>query len=86
MVAQEETLVAGVNDDGIRGQPGLVEPIQQSAHVIVDRLDTGEVILEVTLIFPGFERVARQLLGFSVNFDFDFGGFHAEPLVALRAL
>ncbi len=67
-------------------QAVLVEPVEQPADVVVDRLDAGEVVLHVALVFPGVEGLAGERLLLAVHLDLDFGRLDAEPLVALGAV
>ena len=42
--------VVGVDNEGVFGQPGFVEPIQNSPYVIIDARDDAQIILDVALI------------------------------------
>src|SRR5439155_10116815 len=44
MFTEIESVVAGVNDDGIRRDSKLIHRIKQTAKTIVSRADTAEVI------------------------------------------
>ncbi|GIT31016.1 MAG: hypothetical protein Ct9H300mP1_30620 [Planctomycetaceae bacterium] len=64
VVAQVEALVGGIDHDGVFGQTGLVEVIQDPADVVVDAGDAPEEILDVPLILPADQVLALEL-GFS---------------------
>ena len=63
-------------------RPFWIQPIEQTADVVIDGLHAGEVILQVTLVFPGIEGLAGKSLLVAVGLDLDFGRFDVEPLVA----
>ena len=62
MLAHVEALVGGIDDDGVVHQPLLLEVGDEASHLVVDRLDATDVVLDVALVFPPDEVVAFQPL------------------------
>ena len=60
MLAQVESLVSRVDDDGVAGQALIVEEFEQLPDTLVHRPDTSQVIVHVSLIFPAHEIVALE--------------------------
>ena len=50
VLAEEEALVRGVDDQRVLGQALGVQPVQQPAHALVDGSDGAQVALEVALV------------------------------------
>ena len=61
VIAEEEALVGGVDDDGVVGQAFGVEVIEQPADVVVDALDAAQVVLDVDLVGPLAQGVALEV-------------------------
>ena len=53
MLAEEETLIGRVDDDRILREAGVIEILQQSAHVIVESLHAAEIIVHEAVVLPG---------------------------------
>ena len=51
-VAEIPAVVGRVDDDGVLGQSGPVEVIQDLADAVVHALHAGQVVLHVALVFP----------------------------------
>ena len=60
MLAEVEALIRRVDHDGIAGQARLVEVVEHSPDVVVDRGDAAEVVLDVALILPADQVVALE--------------------------
>jgi len=52
VLAEVEALIRGVDDDGVFSLAAFVEIVEHATDVLIDGADTGEVVLEVTLVFP----------------------------------
>ena len=52
VVAEEESLVRGVDDDGVVGDPLGVEVVEQPPDALVDRIYAAQVVLDVALVEP----------------------------------
>ena len=52
VLAQEEPLVRGVDDDCVLAQAFLIEAVEQAADVVVGRRDAAQVVFDVSLVFP----------------------------------
>ena len=61
VLAQVEALVGRVDDDGVVGQPLVVEELQQAADPLVDGLDAAEVVVEVAVVLPAHEVLALEI-------------------------
>jgi hypothetical protein len=61
--AEEPALVGGVEDDGVVGEVGLVEGIEDVANAVVDGGDAAEIVLGVALVFPADEVGAVEFGG-----------------------
>ena len=61
MFTKKEPLVGAVDHDGILRQPLLVEPVQQSTDVVVDRCDAAKVVLDVTLVLPPHQVASLEI-------------------------
>ena len=64
MVADVESLVGGVNDDGIVGDAESFEAFHDSANGFVDTFHAAEVIFGVPLIFPTNEILPGEICFF----------------------
>ena len=62
VLAHIESLVGGIDDDGIVHQVVFLQIVEQAAHFIVHRLDAAQVIAQICLIFPADKVFARRLL------------------------
>ena len=60
VVAEEEALVAGVDDDRVLREAGCVEVVEHAADAVVDRLHRRQVVLHVALVLPAHQRLAGQ--------------------------
>lgn len=81
--AEEEALVGAVDDEGVVGEVGVVEVVEEAADVAIDASDDAEVVGDVALIFP-----AKDLGGGHVGLGFEEvcvvlgeGGFVGASLV-----
>ena len=81
-VTQIPAVVGGVDHDGVFGQAGGIEVVEDLTHVVIDPLNAGEVVAHVVLIFPLDQRFTGE--GFAV--DRDGHGFFARPGAELGAL
>jgi len=52
VVAKEEALVRGIDDDRVVRQPLPVEEVEQPPDVLVERRDAAQVVLDVALVAP----------------------------------
>ena len=52
MLAEVESLVGGVDHDGVFGQAVFVEVVQHLAHAVIDRFHGTEVVFHIALVFP----------------------------------
>ncbi len=71
MIAEIESLVGCVEDDGVFGKAFGVEIVQQPADIVVYRRNTTQIVLYIPLIFPANKFLAfefcfceRLVLGF----------------------
>src|SRR3546814_2484662 len=55
MLAEEESLVRGVDHNGVFRGAVLVEPVKQAADVLVDRNDSAQVAIDVALVIEVIE-------------------------------
>src|SRR3546814_18429606 len=55
MLAEEESLVRGVDHNGVFRGAVLVEPVKPAADVLVDRHDSAQVALDVALVLEVIE-------------------------------
>ena len=55
MLAQIETLVGGIDEDGVVGEALLFEGLAKAGEVFIDTLDGAEVVLGVALELPAHE-------------------------------
>ena len=62
MFTHVEALVGGINNHGVIHQPFLFQIGDQTAHLIVDRLDATYIILDITLVLPFHQLFAFQVL------------------------
>ena len=60
--AEEEALVGGVDDDGVGGQAGVVEVLQEAPDAVIQAFDAAEVVVHEAVVFPFGERAAGELL------------------------
>ena len=61
MLAEVETLVRRVDDDGVVGEAFGLEVLQHAADVVVHRLHGREVVVHVALVAPADELLARKI-------------------------
>ena len=80
MIAEEESLVAGVDDHRVAGKPGRIEVRKQATDVVVHRLDRGEIVLHVALILPAHQRFPAQRDAAPVQHRDDGVGLERAPL------
>ena len=85
MVAQEESLVTGVDDHRVAGQPSRVEIRQHPPNVVVDGLHGSQIILHVPLILPPRQRFAPERHGLPVHNGRDRVRLDREPLCEVSA-
>jgi hypothetical protein len=52
VLTQKETLVGGVDDDGVVAETEFVEKVKEAAGAFVDGSDTAQVILDVGVVLP----------------------------------
>ena len=64
--SQEKTLVAGVDHHGVPRQVAIVQVFEESAHVVVDRGNAAEIVLDEALVLPGQQGVAARPGGGSI--------------------
>ena len=62
VLAHIESLVGGIDDDGIVHQVVFLQIVNQATHFIVHRLDAAQVIAHISLVFPNGKVFARRLL------------------------
>ena len=55
---EKEPLIAGEDDEGVVGQPLVVEILEQLPDALVHGQDAAEIIVHVTLVFPSHEILA----------------------------
>ncbi len=84
MLAQEEPLVAGVDDEGVLPQSVGIQPIHQLAHAVVDTLHTPEVVLHVALVFPPVEVASTEHGRLAIDPPRHLGGHLVQPALAIR--
>ena len=80
VLAEVETLVGRVDDDGVVRQPGFVEVVENPAEIRINGSNAAQVVLEITLILP-----ANQIFALEVLFTelFVFRVIGREPKLAL---
>ena len=59
--AEIPTLIGGVDDDGVVGESGFIEIIEDFTDAVVDGLHAAEVVFDVALVFPLHEFLAFEL-------------------------
>ena len=52
MLTEIEPLVRGIDNDCIFSQTGFVEVAQEATHIVVNRCDRSQVVLDVPLVLP----------------------------------
>ena len=85
VVAEEESLVARVDHDGVLREALPIEEVEQAPDVVVHRLDGRQVVLHVALILPAGERLAGQRYALAVANDRHRVRFGSEPACQLGA-
>ncbi len=73
MIAEVESLIGGVDDDGIFIEAGFLEVSQHATDVFIDAFDTAEVVFHVALVFPADEIFTSEVC-FSQRFVFGIEG------------
>ena len=63
MIAEEEALVRGINNDRVFLQVLGFEVIEHAPDIVVDRLNAAQIVLDVVLISPLAEIVAFEAGG-----------------------
>ena len=61
MLAHVESLVGGVDDDGVVGESVLVEIVEHTAHALVNTCNYRHVVAYVSLILPVVEILALEV-------------------------
>ena len=84
MVAEEEALIARVDDDRVPGQSTSVEIVEQAPDVVVDRLNGRQVVLHVALVLPACERLTGERHAVAAASGGHGVGFARQPIRRLR--
>lgn len=61
VVAEEEALVGGVDDEGVVAEVVVIEIVEEAADVVVDGADAAEIVFDVELVGPFAEGVAFEI-------------------------
>ncbi len=78
VLTQVKALVAGVNDDGILGEPARFQVVQNAAYVAVHPIHAGQVVLHIALVAPA-QFVFRSTHVLPLSADFGEVGFVGGP-------
>ena len=81
-ITEVPAIVGGVHDDGVLGEPVLIEIVQNFSDAVINTLNAGEVVLHVSLILPVDQIFAGQCFAI----DRQFHRLCIVPLSQSRAL
>ena len=70
MFAEIKSLVRGIDNDGVLGQAGFVEIIQQLPDTFIHGTDAAEVVLDVALVFPAGHVLITDFTGGQIIDEF----------------
>ena len=61
MLAKVKALIRGIDNDGVIGQALILEIFQDAADAFIDGFNAGQIVVEVTIVFPQNQVFTREI-------------------------